>query len=304
MNLKKVISSVLVVLLFLFLLWKIIDDFDQIKSVQWKFQPGNLVLLLLALLPGPFVNALSWHLMTKALGEDIAFKDNFRIWTYSNATRFLPGSIWQYAGRVYMLSQKGVSKTFTTTVLLVESVFNLAVGSLVVLLVLNFWSLNIPPFVQNLLVPFLLLALFVMLFLTGNRIVFLQTAIRGITKNDFVKISKIRVKWLPLILISVLTQFVLAGLSLFLISSSIINISLNGAIFFVGVYAATWIIGYITFLAPSGLGVRETSIAGLLTLYMPISFGGVIAILLRILQTISEAITVLIVFLLSPKRSS
>ena len=76
MRSKKTLSSIFVLLVFSFLFWKIFSDFDQVKNVNWQLSKKNSVLLLIVLLAGPFVNALSWHLYTKALGGGINLIDN------------------------------------------------------------------------------------------------------------------------------------------------------------------------------------------------------------------------------------
>ena len=303
MNFKKTISFLLVIIILGFLSWRVFQDFDQIKNVQWEFNSKNLILLILTLLPGPFINALSWHLISKSLGGSVSFIENFKIWTYSNTARFLPGSIWQYAGRVYMLSKKGASKTLTTTALFLEAILNIAMASVIVLFTLNIHTLVLPSFLEKSLMPFILLALIAIIFLSGKRIAFLEKTLKTIFKRGGFKISGIRFQWLPVILLSVFTQFLLAGIALYFVISTV-NISTSSITPFMGIYAAAWLVGYLTFLAPSGLGVREASIAGLMTSYASLSLGGIIAVLFRFGITLSEALTVFVVFLLTRKTSS
>ena len=303
MKIKKTISFILVVLLFIFLFWKIFTDFDQIKNIQWKLDTKDTILLLATLLLGPFVNTISWHLYTKALGGNISFLDNSKIWTISNAARFIPGSIWQYAGRVYLLSQKGVSKTFTTTALVLEAFFNIGGASVIVLLALKLFPLNIPIYIQKGLFPLVIFLCIVLILLTGSRVKFIEKTIRELLKNDSLKINKIQKRWLPLIAISVFTQFLLTGLSLYFISLGLGVNSSAGVIPYIGIYAASWLVGYLTFLAPSGLGLREASIAGLMSLYAPLALGSLIAILFRLATLVSEAIMIAVIFVLTRKKS-
>ncbi len=313
MKQKKTISYILVTLLFVVLVWKIIEGFDQIKNIQWKLEYTNLIPLMLVLLPAPFVNALSWHLMTKFLGGNIRFEDNFKIWTYSNAARFFPGSVWQYAGRVYMLSQKGISKSFTTTALLLEAGLNVAAGSIIALLTINLSIVDPQKFFLNshvsppLVIVLTLLAVVAIATLAKSKLAQLKSSIKTALDKGRSRLVNANLLLLPLICLSVLTQFILAGLALFF-TASIVNATgatqLNPAnIFpFIGIYSASWVIGYLAFLAPSGLGVREASITGLLTTYVPLAIAGFIAILFRISSLISEALTVFIVFAMSQKK--
>ena len=202
-----------------------------------------------------------------------------------------------------MLSQKGVSKTFTSTALLLEALFNIGIAGVIVLFALRLFPLETPAFMQKSLGPLVLLTFTVLIFFTGSRIKVLEGVIKQTLKSDEIKLNKIQIRWVPGILLSVSVQFILTGLALWLVAMGL-GIETQSSIFsFVGIYAASWLVGYLAFLAPSGLGIREASIAGLMSLYAPLALGSLIAILFRLATLVSEAIVVAVIFVLTRKKS-
>lgn len=295
--LKKIIPYFIVGAIFIFLAGSVIKQWDVISSISWRFNLLNFCILIIFLVPVYAVNALSWHLVTKALGSHIEYMKNFQIWTFSNAGRFLPGSIWQYAGRVYLAGLAGMSRIQATTAVAVEALFTLLLGFLVILATLIFWRLP-TGVVQNreLLIATAILGILffaVILGLLSNEkastsIIKLLKKLTG--KIGEVESIKVPVRFLPLLACSFFLQFLLGGLILFFLSRIIIDLPFSLIPVFIGIYAASWLLGYISFFAPSGLGVQEITLATLLSPYMPFPLAAAIAILFRLSFLSSEVL--------------
>src|SRR6266849_6359603 len=72
----------------------------------------------------------------------------------------------------------------------------------------------------------------------------------------------------------------------------------------IGIYALAWDIGFVSFITPSGLGVREAAIVGLFALALPLPVGlaTVLALLSRFVSTIAEVVCVSIAYLSGGKQ--
>lgn len=297
---KKVVPYFIIAAVLSFLLWNIIKNWNVLIHFPWRFNLTNIIFLIIFLFPIYVVNVFSWHLLTRALGANIPYLKNFRLWIFSNAGRFLPGSIWQYAGRVYLANQLGMSKPQATTAVIIEALFVLLIGALIVLFTLTFWQLplglvhNRQPITAIAAVGILILII-IITFLGNERIATcLVMFLRKITKKkDVLHQIKIPPIYLLPVMGSVFLQFLLGGIVLFLLSQNVIGLSVNLIPTFVGIYAASWLLGYISIFAPSGFGVQEITLAGLLSTYMPFSLAIVIAILFRILFLLSEILALL-----------
>lgn len=298
MNFKKVGSYLVVVAIFGFLFWNIASNWQVVSAFPWQFRATDLLLLATFLLPIYLINVYSWHLVTKAVGCETPFLKNIRVWAFSNISRFLPGGFWQYPGRIYLLSKEGPSKILAATAVVVESLFNLAVGSLVVVLAFVFWQLPIKiKGIEGVFVFIIFLPLFLSVLsneLIATRLVRMLQKATG--RGETLKKIRLPMRWIPPLTIAFFLQYFLAGSALFFLSKSAVDLSFNLLPSFIGIFAASWLLGYITFFAPGGLGVQEASIAGLLALYMPFPVASLIAVAFRSLLFVSEGLLLFLAF--------
>jgi hypothetical protein len=65
----------------------------------------------------------------------------------------------------------------------------------------------------------------------------------------------------------------------------------------IGIFSASWTIGFISFLTPSGLGVREALMTALIAAHVPYGVAVLLPLVMRVLMTISEASAVLVVYI-------
>ena len=72
----------------------------------------------------------------------------------------------------------------------------------------------------------------------------------------------------------------------------------------IGIYAFAWDIGFVSFVTPSGLGVREAAIIALFALALPLPAGlaTILALLSRFVSTIAEVVCVSIAYLSGGKQ--
>jgi uncharacterized membrane protein YbhN (UPF0104 family) len=71
----------------------------------------------------------------------------------------------------------------------------------------------------------------------------------------------------------------------------------------VGIYAIVWDIGFVSFLTPSGLGVREGAIVLLFALAFPaLGISSILAILSRVVSTVAEILCVSVAYFSGGKQ--
>ncbi|MDO8638534.1 MAG: lysylphosphatidylglycerol synthase domain-containing protein [Candidatus Daviesbacteria bacterium] len=292
---KKLISPILVIFIFGILILTIVKNWPQLSSLKVQIDLFSLVLIIfltLAIFP---INIISWHLITKSQKLDISLSKNLNIWIFSNLSRFLPGGIWQYPSRVLLLSKEGINKLSSSAIVIMEALFILLVVFLIVWLSL---FLNLLPVTidQRIFISgsVVILVLFYLLFNNAmlNKIIsfFSNTFLK---KDLYVEIN-LSLKWFPLLVLFFLLQFIVSGSILFLISKSMVDLPVGLLPTFISLFTISWFLGYITFFAPSGLGVQEISLAGSLSLFMPFPVASLIVIVFRILVLLSEALVVLL----------
>lgn len=309
---KKLFSLVAIVGILAFFVWKIWTDWETVAAFKWNFGVFDAVLFLM-FLPLPFLfNVLAWHLITRSQGEKIGFLRNFEAWMFSNFARYLPGGIWQYPSRVLLLSGEGVPKTFVVKCLFLEALFVVIVGLLIVFLVFIFGGLNFS--FERVSYIFLILSFLILSFFLVKSQKFMnvvsQLYISAIGKGQNVgrrppaiKNIQMSLEWSLLLVFAYFLVFLFPSIILFLLAKGVVGLTLNLLYVLVGVYATSWLLGYIAFFAPAGIGVREAALAGFLSAYMPFSVAVVLVTALRVALFASEAIGFGLAVLLTKKRS-
>lgn len=310
---KKIISVLMIWGILGFLGWKILSDWETIVNFKWNFSTFDL-LLFIVFLPLPFFfNVVAWHLVTRSQGEKISFTKNFEAWMFSNFARYLPGGIWQYPSRILLLSKEGISKESGVKCLVLEALFVVFSGLLIVFIVLISGGLNLSfirvEFIMKQQVLFvfltlLFLAFFFLLIKSQRFMSFASQLFISLTgKGQNVKNIQITHVWAMLLVFAYFSAFLFPGIILFLLTKGAVATSLSLLHVFIATYAASWLLGYVAFFAPAGIGVREAALAGFLSTYMPFSVAIVIVIALRVALIVSEAIGFGLAFLLSKRHS-
>src|SRR3989339_232715 len=138
--LKSKFYYLVIVLALGFLIWKVKSDWFIVSSFTWKFNLINLVIAIFISFVAYLINVFSWHLLTGVLCLRISFKDNLKIWSFSNLTRFIPGKIWQYPSRILLLSEKRVNNFVSGAATLIEILLNFSSASIVVCLSFLLWK--------------------------------------------------------------------------------------------------------------------------------------------------------------------
>lgn len=298
---KKAFSYIIVFFIFSFLVWNIRNNWETISTLEWDLRNTNTLWLLIFLVLVYSVNVVSWHLVIKALKAKVSLKKNLKIWIFSNIARLLPGGIWQYPSRVYLLSKEKISKTLGTTAVIVEVLFTLGVGAAVVFASLAFWQLP-EEYVAygEALWFFLLVPLLLILLLTNQKILNVAVALIARVKGKKEAVlADIRIPpiWFPVLVTAFLARFLVIGSALFFLARLVLPLDLSLLPIFIGVFSLSWLLGYITLLAPAGLGVTEVSLTALLSLYIPFSLAAVLAIAFRIALVGMEIVFLLVAFL-------
>lgn len=290
---KTALFYLLALVLLVFLFWEIIRNFEVILEAEWELSFINILFIVLSFFSVYLINITSWHLVTKGLGLTTPFKRNVKIWMFSNLSRFLPGGIWQYPTRVFMLSKEGgVGGGIAATALIVETLMNLSIGSVVVFMTLAFWDLPSQFERYNIFLVGLILLFLAVCFLSNKSVLqkVLILLAKAMGKQAAQKDVELSIRWILPLAIVFAGKFIFFGFALFFLAKPILALDPQMLPVFIGIAAFSWLLGYIAVFAPGGLGVTELSLASLLSVYMPFSLAAVVALAFRVFLLIFEAL--------------
>jgi glycosyltransferase 2 family protein len=273
--------------------WRQIDAFDW--DVRWVVLAASVLALTGVLAWGVVV----WKLVLDRFDHPpIPLTELLRIWYLSNLARYVPGKIWQFVGAAELARLAGLSRAVILTSMVVHMGFSLLSAAVVSTLVLL--PAGLPEGVPTLGLG-ALAALAVLLVHPAllNRALEL---LAGVLKRD---VLRWRGRWrdgVVLLGLSVVS-WILYGAAFALFVHAVVGVGLDSVLPLAGVNALAFLVGYLVFLAPAGLGAREGVMAVLLRPFAPIGIAAVVAVLARLWTVAAELLGAAIVLLLTRKAA-
>jgi hypothetical protein len=282
---RRGVQIAVVALILLFFGLALARQWPEIVAYHWQLEPGYLLLAAGLLLSRAPLQVYTWTRLLARLGHPLPWRTAFRVYFQSALAKYLPGSIWFAVGRVMLAEGAGVPRRATTVSVVLEQVLNTVAALIVSALALT--ALPSGP-----IWPYL--AIFVMLaaFIVWPRPVFaaLDWGLRRLGR------APLDLRLHGGDLLAALVPFVMNWLWYGVASfgwTAAVYPALPAAQLpaIIGLYTATWAIGFLTLVVPNGWAVREgLLIAGLTgVLGLPLPAAGAAAVLSRLGSILAEA---------------
>lgn len=224
------------------------------------FHTANAGLFVLGVVDGAFAItafALAWTVILRRLG--IAARPGWiEIWFKSQLGKYLPGSVWQYAGRVTLGRRRGIPVQISLASIGVEVVASLAAAAIVSALALPLaygfaaWTAGV------------LLCGVVYAFRGGIMATAERLAAPALARVDRSTVAA-SLRAVPVAVGLYLVTWVLYGTAFWLTAHALFAVPASDLLHYIGVFAVAWVAGYVVVFAPGGIGVREAVLVGLLS---------------------------------------
>jgi uncharacterized membrane protein YbhN (UPF0104 family) len=290
-RLRPVGQWFLVALVLFFLGRVLVLQWEEVKAVEWQVDlpvlAGSYVLLGLTWL----ALVANWRWVMGRMGAWLSFGSSWRIWFLSNIVRYIPGNVWQFLSMAFLCRQEGIAAATTLASIVLYQVVSVASGLAlaggVYLAAGQVGAAGGPAGVAAALprfVPTWGLAGLVIVAV----VVCYPPLMNWVLRQGFRLLRREPVQ-VPLAVGDVARFFlqrlgvwVLQGFAFAILVRSIYPVDLLDLPGVAASFAASWAIGFMSLLTPSGLGVREAVQAGLLALIVPLPVAVALAILSRI----------------------
>ena len=236
--------------------------------------------------------------------KDVPSRETFILFHLANITRYLPGRIWGVVRLLSLSGQFGLSKTATASSLTLHVGIETGLGGLIAMSLL--FSKQMQDTARGTLEKMsghtVLLFFAVMGILAC--LVFLIPKLahhaRSFLKTFLPLLKDTRLWGNILVVHSVL--WLCQGLAFFLFVRSLTSVRWADAGVLTASYAFAWIVGFLSFLTPGGLGIREGLLGVLLANYMPHSQSTLVALLCRVWMLSVEILLAGTAFILQNQR--
>ena len=272
---------------FVFIALALFSNWEAISDVEWTLSSiGLIAAALIVSLMRRLAGGLRWawviHLF-KTDGPPIPLRDNLRVYFITNLGTYLPGTYWFIPARMMMNGKHGMTAMQTGISTVFEHLLLVLSGALLGLLGLDLVAqvLNVP--VASF---WWMLAVIVLGFISIHPAV-LRWLMAMLAKALGKSLGSYNFSY-PTALLHLLWSvliWLLGSMALLLLAQVFVpTLSAMDLPVFSAIFAVSWLIGFFTPFAPSGIGVRE-GIMGLAfgLMGIPMGVSMVIAMLSRLL---------------------
>lgn len=264
---------------YLYLSWR------SASAYEWHFSPVPLSLSLVALLMAQGLAGACWHLIFHVLGTTTSLRASYRALLLGQLAKYVPGKVLTLVARVHLMKAVGVRGETTLAAQVIEvaalCVSGVAVGAV--------FGLGSPQLLSN--KGFHGLLLVVPLGLMAMHPVVLQRPVAFAARKLGRRAVRLRVAYGSLLAITFCYAFVWIafGIGVYCLSAAV-SAAPGHLWTYVGAYALAWVAGFVSFLTPAGLGVREAAFAALLSPQLGAAPAIALALLARLWVTAGEIV--------------
>src|SRR3989344_927439 len=290
LNRVKTIASIVILLATsIFLTKTLINYYGQIQNIIYSISPIRVIISLCFFICYLYLRALSWGHLIHFLGTSINRTNSLSAWFLSEATRYIPGSVWSFVTRSYLAQQKNISRNISILISPVESIIVITATT-----ILSLYA------IFNSLKGFEINTTFYILVILSLVLTFgLLLLHKPLTKI----IKKLATQTLaPKALATALIYQFLAWSFYALGYIYLIDITNIDFFLFFSSALLAWLIGYLSIITPMGLGVRESAFVLLTGPQIGTTEAALIAILARVILIIAELSN--LVFWISKRRKN
>jgi len=300
MDRKRLIKTIvgwLVAAIIIYILFKTIyNNRAQLENWEWKINWFYTLLSAITLGAAYFCGSQGWRAIIYGFGYKIKLHEAFRVIYLANLGRYIPGKIWQVIGLVGLAKEINISPAVSMASFALVEAYALPASFILIPLTLGLGQVASTLMVFRD-VLYIFMAIVVIIFL----ILFFRPAGLEWALNKVLKLFKQEsVNYKPSmknrvsILVWYLLNWSFFGISFHFFLKALIA-DIRAPIYLTaGAYITAYVLSYITFLSPAGLGVREGIMSAILATQFGAPVAASIALINRVWITIAEVIITLL----------
>ena len=286
-------------LIFAFLVFFVLRQWNQLPDFDWRFAPGWLAVAVAAVLAFYAFQNEVWRHILHSLGGRMEPAPARSVWGKSLIARYVPTNVLMLVGRMVMAERYGVAKRVT----LASMVYELGLGIGTAVMMGAYFVIELPDladqparFAVLALIPFVLALLHPRVF--GP---LADLALRKLGREPLPRTLNFR--QVLGYCVAFLVAWTLVGGGLVAFAAAVHPIDLSDAPYIAAAYPVAFCVAVITFVVPSGLGTRDAALAIGMGAVLAGTVATAIAVGFRIFQTVIELAYVGIVVAIE-KRSA
>ncbi len=287
-------------------------NWNALAATPWSLDAPWAIAALLAFVLYFLGQGAGWVMIARAMGYRIPLVGGTGVWLLSMPARYVPGNVWHIAARITLAAGLQMAPEGVVVSSAAEQLLMVLSAACLGLAWLPSWAgVTMAPWLPSWAAiggaPWLpswagfggapwALA-FLLACLAGLQPPVLRFLLRLGSRLLGRTMPALNLGYRQMIFLLILYSFVnlINGLAFALLAAAAAQSPPALWPTFVSAYCLAYVVGYLSFLTPSGIGVREAALASMLGLYLPVPSAIALTLLARLLSTAGEAAAVLAV---------
>lgn len=282
----------LITILFGYLFFKMFKTWKEIPFDKIHFDVLNLALSYGLLLMSAACGIEGWRQTLETSGERVTRRQASRLIGRTILAKYLPGRFWYIVGRVYLSRGEAFSQQRVAVATAMETLLLFMSAGLMLLFIELPLLLNHFIFILVGLIAWIILGF---ILLHPKIVQRLLNITMRILKREPVHVEGRYRDYLKIVLIY-LAGWVTQGLGFFFLCRMVLPIPWQHIWTVMGAYTLSWVVGFLAFFVPGGLGVRESVLTVSLGSILANPISVLLSLISRVWITLYEVIFALIAF--------
>lgn len=282
----KLAQNVVVVVILAFWARFLLANWDQLASYPWRFSGLSLLLALIVLLVQILLVGTIWWRALDLVGARFTWRNGVGIWLQAQLARYVPGGVWEYAGRFALSAPAGAGKRAMAASMGLEMAAQALSAAVFLVVALALRRDALP---GSYLAAAVLLIVSCALFLSPP--VFSRLVNWGLRllRRPALAVQFAYGDIVGLFLLA-LAGHALSGLGFVLFVNGLTPVDWSSAALLASAFVGAWLIGYLAVFVPTGIGVREGALALLLGGVLPATVTATAALGYRVLIALRDLV--------------
>ncbi len=287
---RRLVAAALVALAGWFLFQTVAANWEELRGYQWQVRTGLLALSVAAHVAVLSFGVFVWSRVLRHFdAPPTGVGRLLRIWSLSNAARYIPGGIWQFLAAAHLSRGVGLSGVLALTSMVVHVLLSLLAAITVSAAVLPLGEMELGPLAS---LPVRVGILMAALAAVHPRLINLLLSL--VPRALHREVLSWRATWLEGIGLLLLACFswLLYGAAYTLFVASLTPVTVSAMLPFTAVNALSFTAGYLAVPVPGGMGIRESAMTLLLAPYLSAGVAAVVAVGARLWSVAAELLLV------------
>lgn len=289
-RIRRLLGYAFALIVLTFFIIAFANEWPKLATYNWQLNWGYVAILALIMFSRPALSMLGWRLIVQRLdGPLLPFATSVRVYFATSMSRYLPGSVWYAVGRVALGERHGIGRMVGSISLLLETAFITFTGLLVSPLALAATPLlNTPTKLQLFVVAYIVFIIVAIAVMWRSDLFFalLNWGLKRLHRQPVT--AQLSFRDLLLLNLPFLASWLLYALMSYFLTAAVYPLPFSDAPTIGACFVAAWAVGFLTFIAPNGLGVREGALVFLLSSFIPTDLALIIAVLSRLASMLAE----------------